>query len=80
MFLHLPFVNNIIQGHDNYGQIYILQILATHGRGMYKSGSFVPRNNEGINEEVDEVLEKETLLHRCISESCFKSINNRFSF
>ena len=42
---------------DNYGQIYI----ATHGRGMYKSGSFVARNNEGINEEVDEVLEKETV-------------------
>ena len=28
---------------------------------MYKSGSFVPRNNEGINEEIDEVLEKETV-------------------
>ena len=28
---------------------------------MYKSGSFVARNNEGINEEVDEVLEKETV-------------------
>ncbi len=37
---------------DNYGQIYI----ATHGRGMYKSGSFVPRNNEDINEEIDEFL------------------------
>ena len=39
---------------DNYGQIYI----ATHGRGMYKSGSFVARNDEDLNEEVEEVLEE----------------------
>lgn len=40
---------------DNYGQIYI----ATHGRGMYKSGSFVARNDEDLNEEVEEVFEEE---------------------
>ena len=40
---------------DNYGQIYI----ATHGRGMYKSGSFVTRNeDESPNEEVDEISEE----------------------
>ena len=40
---------------DNYGQIYI----ATHGRGMYKSGSFIPRNeDEAPNEEVDEISEE----------------------
>ena len=40
---------------DNYGQIYI----ATHGRGIYKSGSFVPRIDEDIDEEAEEVLEEE---------------------
>ena len=40
---------------DNYGQICI----ATHGRGMYKSGSFVARNDEDLNEEVEEVFEEE---------------------
>ena len=42
---------------DNYGQIYI----ATHGRGMYKSGTFVARNNEDVNEEVDECFRKKTV-------------------
>ena len=39
---------------DNYGQIYI----ATHGRGMYKSGSFVPRNDEEVNEQEEEVIDE----------------------
>lgn len=37
---------------DNYGQIYI----ATHGRGMFKSGSFVPRNQEEIEDDTEELI------------------------
>ena len=40
---------------DNYGQIYI----ATHGRGMYKSGTFVARNIEDVNEELENVTGEE---------------------
>lgn len=35
---------------ENFGQIYV----ATHGRGMFKSGSFVPRNDDIVEEESEE--------------------------
>ena len=36
---------------ENFGQIYVA---TSHGRGMFKSGSFVPRNDDVIEEEIEE--------------------------